>query len=1051
MLFLFIVFFVVMPYLVQGIAKQAILDYTKPYGIQQVTIDNVNLNLFKGTLSLNKLNLYKEKQPVNKQQENGIIHIGELSTDIEWLALFQSRLLIHSLYFADTNLPFSLNDQQQLFLAGIPLTSSTPKEPKEPNEESQMMVLPGLDKIAFRNIQLSLERQEKITTFTIEDLSLKHLYAWKDEYGRFELKAYINQSLVQANLQLHLFAKQPKIVGTFQTNNLNASEFKQFLPKLDFALDGILNANTTFTLTQTDKGPSLYQQGTISLSELLFTHPKNQSSVQSINWQGDLTYHAEEAQKIDLNGQLSVQNIVAKQAQQTLNMAQLTLNGKTQLSVAKTIDIQANDTIQISGLRFSDASNKQSLSSDLSAKINAKITVDNNKIDLKQKGSITLKNLKGSQDTLLAQLDKLNWQGNLVVAKNNHKINIKVDDNIQITGFNLNDKTNQLSLSSDISAKINANATLDGTQVNLRQKGSLTLQNLKGSQDALIAQLDTFNWQGDFTLSQNEALVIGSTGKVELNKITLNNGQQNTTIAHANQFKIGQVKVNSIDSINLDDISVNGLSIASHNKQPGLVTLQNLSVNQLNYLKNGQERFVDMGNIMINGSETHLSMDKDGQITQLTHLLNALPKAKDVTASQKSTLEPTQKPIQGSTLEAAQHIDADAPKTKASSTTQTAENSPQKEPFHYQLASLKMAGDNSIYLVTQQVKPAISKTIKINQLFIGKIASKTPLDLTDYNLKVNLDEFSSLTSKGALTPLDPTKSLNAKTTLDSLSLVEFSPLVEEKLGYHISSGQLSAQLETKIQNSQIDASNKLHLHKFELETVNTEKTSAIEKGFPVPLKTGLGMLQDKNDNIDLSLPVKGDLTKPDFNINDVIAKALGGAIAGASRTYLLLALQPFGAIALAGEYALNKASAITLQPIDFETGLSTLNPKMQTYLNKITTLLKERKAIEIKVCGGVIEADRMALKQVLLTSAIQKQAKANQEKQNGNGSSQNHITVPDMTITDKQMLELASERQKVIKRYLMSQGIPSKQVILCKPEILKNEKNANKAQIQLTI
>ena len=921
-----------LPYLLKITAKQVILDYTKPYGIQQVTLEQVNLNLFKGSISVHQLNLYKNPLNTQKETKEGIVHIGELSANIEWLSLLKKRILIQSLYFSDTNLPFSL-EGKQLFLANIPLTSNAPKEPAK---NQSMVLLPGLDNIKLHNIQLSLTHQSKTTSFAIKDLNLNHLYAWSNGYGRLQFKAYLNKSLIQTNLQLHLFADEPKIIGTLKTTQLNASEFKQFLPKLDFDFQALLDTDITFTLTQTDKGPTLFQQGNITLNQVNFTQKETQANLQTLNWKGDFYYSEQPTKTIELDGNLTLQEFNAQKATQQMAIAQTAISGKTTLSLAKNMTIESSENVSISGLTLNDSANKQNLSTDLSA-------------------------------------------------------------------------------------KLNANILIEGDKVSVNQQGSLSLTNLTGSQEALRAQLEKFNWQGDLNLIADQNVALNSRGKLQLNQFKLSNRQTKTTIAQSETAKIENLTINNLSSIVLKDIAFNNFSIANHNKQPGLVTLQNLTLNQAEYLKQAEDMFIDLGKLSINGSETHLSINKEGKVTEINHLLSALP------LQQPSTKEQATKEL---------NTDSKKPKSAKSNT------------FNYQLASLNILGKNLIYVVNEQVNPPIRKTLQLEQFSAGKIASKQPQKLTDYSLKVVFDEFSHLTSQGSLSPLEPTKNLSATTKLDSLSLVEFSPLVEGKVGYQIASGQVSAELETRIKDNQIDTKNKLHLNKFELTNVDNEKSAQLEKGFPIPLKTGLAMLKDKNDNIELSLPVQGDLNNPDFNINDIISTALGSAIAGASRTYLLLALQPFGAIALAGEYALDKASAITLQAIDFQPGFAGLNPSMQSYLKKITKLLGERKAIQIKVCGGATEADRIALKQTAIKTAIENQANKKQEKQSDNQQNSAKFTVPEITISNAQMLKLADERQKAIKRYLIKMGAASNQVVICKPEIIKG---SSKAQVKLTI
>jgi len=961
----------ILPYILQYAVKTAILDYTKPYGIEQVNLSDLSLNLFKGTASIHHLELYKKTDNSNQPAAKSVIHINELGIDFEWLPLFKKRISIQALSFNNANFPFKLDNQNRLFLANIPLFS---EQKNNAEEKSSFAFLPGLDNVEFNDIQLSLEHQSKTTTFNIDHLSLNHLYAWSNNYGRLHLKALLNNQPVQANLQLHLFTEHPKVVGTLKTTALDLGNFAQFIKNEQLNVQGKLTSDITFTFTQTDLGPKLFEQGQILLHDFSLnqtsvaatkalpnesstikadnTKPTLQAAFNSLSWKGDLLYsQGKDDQKIDLDGTLSLQKLLANQGSKNIAIASTSLAGKIQITLGKTINVNANE--------------------------------------------------------------KLN-----------------------LTGLSLQDKAKQQTLLTDISATLNTKVNIDGDKIQINHKGDLSLKNLTGSQQDLLAKLQQFKWNGSLNVTSDKAVTIQSTGKLALNQFNLANSQRKTTITQINKADIANLNLQSLDDIKLSKLTVNGFSLGEavkqKNKQPGLVKIQNIAVNTLNYQKQNTQSFIDIGQVTINGSQTHINLNKDGKISQLESLLAALPTTPSKDSNQANNAV----------------TNAEATKEKPIQEKQNIEQS----SLNYQIAGLTITGNNPITLTDQQTTPVMQQIVHIKNLQIGKIASKSPLKTTQFDVNIAFDEFSKLTSKGIFTPLKPMHEFNANTNLDGLPLTKLSPIVEDKVGYEITSGQLTAELKTEIKNNNINAQNELHFNKLELEQADSEKTDKLNNGFPIPLQTGLAMLQDKNDNIELSLPVEGDLSQPDFNINDVITTALGSALAGATRTYLLLALQPFGAIALAGEYALDKASAITLQPVKFINGSDKITPEMQTYLTKIHGLLKERKAIQIKLCGGVTETDRIALKQLFLKQAIAKQTDQSTDKAATNATGKQPTKVPDIKISNTQLFHLAEERQKNIKRYLIKLGVSGGQLFICKPQIIKgNTNDKTNGQVKLTI
>lgn len=921
-------------FFLQPITKQAILDYTQPYGIEKVDLKTLDFDLFGGIIRVYDLNLYQ------KDSENPIVQLGQLDINIQLWGLLQQRIYIESLSLAHSKLPFSL-ENQQLLLAGIPLTNDNAnKEQQKPST-----FLPGLDKIALKQIQLTLESKGKTTTLDIDELFIDHLFAWSKEYGRVFVKTRLNNTPIQASLKLYLFDQFPKIVGTIRTHGIHLTELEHLMPKLDFAFDGKIHSDTTFTLAHTKDGLKLFQQGNISIQQPRFSQTEQNIKAKDISWKGDIHYQQTAVPKIDLNGKLQALNLEVKQAALQAKLANIKLDGKTHLDLSASPNIDLQQNISLQGLQAQHLTHKQQLATNVNAKVSAKINTAQKTISLQSQFNVS--DFSASQAPYQAEFKSLHSQANV--------------------NFNY------------------------GTM-------------------AFLAALKS----------------------IDLNKLVATNKTSGFAFAQQQALKIKDLQLNEKTQLQISGLSIQGLEIAktklsaSTDGNRGLVKLNQLNVNQaqLKPSKSGQTLVIDQVNL--NGSETHLTLNKNNSIDEIDQLLAAL------------VTEPANTPHK---TKAKTNKDA-----KSNKATDNTKNS----GFHYQLNSFKISGNNPIHLVNNQLNPAMQKTIQLKELTISQLDSQKPTQKSPYQLTVLLDEFSKFASKGKITPLAPKHFIEAKTTIDGMSLVELSPFAESNVGYHIASGQLSAELDTKLSNNQINAKNELHLHKLKLESLNNEQAKSLQKNFPIPLETGLSLLQDKNDNIDLSLPIKGDINSPDFDINDVISIALGKAMAGATRTYLLMALQPFGAIAMATEYAINQSSAINLQPVSFKPGSSHLQADMQAYLQKIHKMTAERSGIQIKLCGGVSEADRFALKQQAIKQAIEKQAANNKATSSENKTTvtNNQIMVPDINISNEQLMQFAKQRQNAIKRYLVKRGSASKQLILCKPKISKDTQNS---QVELNI
>jgi hypothetical protein len=211
----------------------------------------------------------------------------------------------------------------------------------------------------------------------------------------------------------------------------------------------------------------------------------------------------------------------------------------------------------------------------------------------------------------------------------------------------------------------------------------------------------------------------------------------------------------------------------------------------------------------------------------------------------------------------------------------------------------------------------------------------------------------------------------------------------------------------------------------------------------MPLDSALSLLRDKNNDIELNIPVKGDINKPDFDISGVINKAIGSAMKSASMTYLTHALQPYGSLITLAKLAKAAADHVSLNPITFAPASSQMDDTALAYSEKIAGLMKERPKLRIKLCGKATPADSQQL--------VQQQMDAWKSKQKQTATeTSNKASPPVFTIADEQLLELAATRADTIKNMLVNDHqIDAARLFLCKPAI--DQDKDGKPRVDMTI
>jgi|GEM_PF-2197215 len=1029
-------------------------------------IDNIDFNLFTGRLTIENIALQNQNQP---------LQIDHFSADLSMRSLLDGKLLFENASLKGVQLPIQRQtENSELLIAGFKLPQKSNAE-----ESATALELPiaiGIESLHLQNIHLNLSANETTHQFQILDLKLTKLYSWDQNFGRLILDSELDKKPINANLQLHLFAKQPKIVGTLTAKDLNLQDAQDWLPSEIQSFQGTASIDSTFTLEQTVNGLALYQRAELGINNFEADIASQNIRYQSFSWKGDTHLFVGETKGLKLQGETSINDFQAKLSSKNENAptpqtlavdlnSQINLNAQLDNDLIK---IQQTGPIRLNNLSWNndqqklttqsasfdgellwDASSQtlnangdlnvaetefqdslQQLATSLSAKLNLKVLQNTTGLSISQKGNIGLSDFEFQTDAVKQNLSKFNWQGDLNIQTQSpetipagkesqaNEISIQATGNVTLndsltelppSGNSSSPDSTPIRIKQNFASAINLVSQITPETINIDLKSDSKLSNISLEQNSHTLKAQQIAWQ-DKTIvtipnSKSETpesqipqtqLQLSTQVSLEAEQLELMANRNhpmvktNTPIISLAKLNVEHIRLPDSSTIKLTQPSLQNLNVFNSQQSGKILSIQQSQVDQIN-LSLKPTINVEVGHILLQGVSGNLKVNQDKSLQEITVL-------------QQSLLVQTEEKAQ---------------KTPTPEATKTNDSPPQ-----IALADLTMTGNNQLKLSIQEGNKLVEQNLTFNRLHVGSINTSSPDFKTPYELKLNVGEFGMITSKGEMSPLASPLYLITNTKIDGLSLLEYSPLAENNIGYQIESGQLSAKISGSLNQRIIDLSNSIDLSKFTLTKASNNKSEDFDKNFQMPLNVGLSLLKDKQDNIHLKLPIKGDLNNPNFNATDIVGKALNGALGKATRAYLLLALQPFGALAMAGEFAFDKMSAVKLESIVFEAASPQLSTNMQRYLDKVSTLLAEKSKLQIKLCTGANEQDRNALKQI--------NAKPSKET---TSSKQNSTQSEIVKISDNELLKLAKQRQNAIKQYLIKHGVKGSQIILCQPKI----------------
>ncbi|XOV87631.1 MAG: DUF748 domain-containing protein [Pseudomonadota bacterium] len=326
----------------------------------------------------------------------------------------------------------------------------------------------------------------------------------------------------------------------------------------------------------------------------------------------------------------------------------------------------------------------------------------------------------------------------------------------------------------------------------------------------------------------------------------------------------------------------------------------------------------------------------------------------------------------------------------------------------------------SLTIRDSMVQPPLVLTLAPVNLVLQNYDSSQPDLPLLADLSISLGDFTRLTVTGQLVPLAEKPGADLAFDAAGLELPQFAAYLP---GYDIKRGRLNVTGEARVDQGKLNVTNNLVLEDLQLTSKAGQEVPALSDALAMPLDVALDLLRNSKDEIHLSIPVTGDLASPQFDFDDVVSSAIGGAMQKAALSYAKSLLQPLGTILFVADIA-GKAARPRFEPVAFEPGSAELNDKGREYLGKMATLLAGRPGLRVSACGVASPADREALQVQLQASA----AVATDSPQTAETSQ----AQPDVVVSDTALVELANRRGEQVRRFLITdQGLAQARIFSC--------------------
>ncbi|AYZ63197.1 DUF748 domain-containing protein [Burkholderia multivorans] len=204
------------------------------------------------------------------------------------------------------------------------------------------------------------------------------------------------------------------------------------------------------------------------------------------------------------------------------------------------------------------------------------------------------------------------------------------------------------------------------------------------------------------------------------------------------------------------------------------------------------------------------------------------------------------------------------------------------------------------------------------------------------DVAANLAGNGPITIKGTVNPLIAKPALDLTATAHDIELTTLTPYSAKYAGYPITKGKLNVDLHYQLANDQLSANNHIFIDQLTFGD-HVENDTATK----LPVKLAISLLKNSRGEIDVSLPVSGSLSNPEFSVGGLIWRAVLNLIAKAVTSPFSLLAHAFGG---GGE---------ELGYVEFAPGSDELADAQQKKLDTVVKMLNEKASIRLDLIGRV--------------------------------------------------------------------------------------------------
>lgn len=292
--------------------------------------------------------------------------------------------------------------------------------------------------------------------------------------------------------------------------------------------------------------------------------------------------------------------------------------------------------------------------------------------------------------------------------------------------------------------------------------------------------------------------------------------------------------------------------------------------------------------------------------------------------------------LDGGRLDLADLVPAVVPAAVTDGTRPGKAAAPSPGPLPLVVVDLVTLRDGRVNFLDRTVHPNFSVAVHAIDVRVTGFSTR-PDGITRVVLKAGLGEKGTLDTELNIKPLVVPLEAETSFTLNDFALDALSPYVGKYTGRALKDGGMEFRMDYRIAGNKLSATHKVLIQRFTFGD-KVESKDAL----PLPFGLAVALLEDPQGRIKISLPVTGDMSKPDFHYWSLVGQVVTNFFTG-------LVTKPFAflASALGADSGTDELGYVRFLP-----GRGEIPEPEQKKILTLLQGLKEHPKLKLEVDGG---------------------------------------------------------------------------------------------------